>query len=323
MTKQPPYTAGFRDRLFDKDPFPLAIWYPSVADETAVRHMGVASTAARNGDIAGDGVFPMVLFSHGSEGHRFNQFWLAEYLARRGYIVAAPQHHGDNYLDASKARQLDILERRPREMRKALDLLLDHADFGAVIDPDRIYALGHSAGGATVLKLAGWDFDAGAWQSYCALNADQDRIICQYAPSDEHLARLREANGAPVLSENDARIAAIITIAPAFGVAATNDGVADIDVPMLFIEADHDEVLRDDVNAAHFRSLLRGRAKFVKVKGAGHYSFLPECTPYIADHYGYLCRDFGRDRKDIHHTVEKVVEQFLKSLDDSDNRPSS
>ncbi|PTB98729.1 hypothetical protein C9975_10240, partial [Thalassospira xiamenensis] len=76
------FSAGFRDRLFDKDPFPLAIWYPSHAAEGPVRYMGVTSTGARDADFAGDGPYPLVMFSHGSEGHRFNQFWLAEYLAR-------------------------------------------------------------------------------------------------------------------------------------------------------------------------------------------------------------------------------------------------
>ncbi|WP_033067091.1 alpha/beta hydrolase family protein [Thalassospira australica] len=305
------YTAGFRDRLFDKDPFPLAIWYPAMEPESSVRHMGVASGAARGADFAGDGPFPMVLFSHGSEGHRFNQFWLAEYLARRGYIVAAPQHHGDNYLDASEARQLAIIERRPREMRLALDLLLDHADISDHIDRDKIYALGHSAGGATVLKLAGWDFDAQAWQNYCNVNAEADKVICQFAPSDDHIDQLHQANGGPVISERDDRIAAIIAITPAFGVAATDEGLNDVNVPMLFIEADTDEILHDHVNAAHFRKLLRGRAKFVKVKGAGHYSFLPKCTPYIAENFSYLCRDFGQDRDTIHRTVEQVIHRFL------------
>jgi predicted dienelactone hydrolase len=314
MTDHPIYTAGFRDRLFDKDPFPLAIWYPAELPETPVRHMGVASSAARNAPFAGDGPFPIVMFSHGSEGHRFNQFWLAEYLARRGYIVAAPQHQGDNYLDASDARQLTIIERRPREMRLALDLLLDHVEIAGHIDPDRIYALGHSAGGATVLKLAGWDFDARAWQSYCAVNAQSDKVICQYAPSDDHLDRLHAANGGPVVSEYDPRISAIIAITPAFGVAATDDGVAALSVPILFVEADTDEILHDHVNAAHFRKLLRGRAKFVKVKGAGHYSFLPQCTPYIAENFGYLCRDFGRDRDAIHRTVEQVIHGFLERV---------
>lgn len=314
MSEPATYTAGFRDRLFDKDPFPLAIWYPARDGEKPVRHMGVASSAARNAAFAGDGPFPMVIFSHGSEGHRFNQFWLAEYLARRGYIVAAPQHQGDNYLDAADARQLAIIERRPREMRLALDLLLDHREIGPHIDAGKIYALGHSAGGATVLKLAGWDFDAQAWQSYCAVNGDRDRVICQFAPGDEHLMQLQETYGRPVVSERDDRIAAIIAIAPAFGVAATDDGLADVNVPMLFVEADSDEILLEHVNAAHFRKLLRGRAKFVRVKGAGHYSFLPPCTPYIAENFGYLCRDFGRDRDEIHRTVEQVVHRFLERV---------
>ncbi|WP_286791976.1 alpha/beta fold hydrolase [Thalassospira sp. UBA4513] len=314
MTDHAPYTAGFRDRLFDKDPFPLAIWYPATAPESSVRHMGVVSSAARGAAFADDGPFPIVLFSHGSEGHRFNQFWLAEYLARRGYIVAAPQHHGDNYLDASEARQLAIIERRPQEMRLALDLLLAHDEIGPQIDQDKIYALGHSAGGATVLKLAGWDFDAKAWQDYCEINADKDHVICQHAPSDDHLDRLHNVYGGPVVSERDDRIAAIIAIAPAFGVAATDAGLSDIDIPMLFVEADTDEILHEHVNAAHFRKLLRGRAKFVKVKGAGHYSFLPKCTPYIAENFGYLCRDFGQDRDTIHRTVEQVIHRFLDKV---------
>ncbi len=314
MTEQPKYTAGFRDRLFDKDPFPLAIWYPATDAETPVRHMGVVSTAARNAAFADDGPFPIVMFSHGSEGHRFNQFWLAEYLARRGYIVAAPQHEGDNYLDASDARQLTIMERRPREMRLALDLLLAHDEIADHIDQDRIYALGHSAGGATVLKLAGWDFDARAWQSYCELNAEADRVICQYSPTDDHLDRLHGIYGGPIVSERDDRIAAIIAVTPAFGVAATDDGLADVNIPMLFVEADTDEILHDHVNAAHFRKLLHGRAKFVRVKGAGHYSFLPKCTPYIAENFGYLCRDFGRDRDAIHRTVEQVIHGFLERV---------
>ncbi|MEQ8286810.1 prolyl oligopeptidase family serine peptidase [Thalassospira sp.] len=312
MTEQPKYTAGFRDRLFDKDPFPLAIWYPATEPESSVRHMGVASSAARNAPFAGgEGPFPIVMFSHGSEGHRFNQFWLAEYLARRGYIVAAPQHAGDNYLDASDARQLTIIERRPREMRLALDLLLDHGEIADQIDQDKIYALGHSAGGATVLKMAGWDFDAQAWQSYCAVNADTDKVICQFSPSDHHIDQLHQTYGGPVISERDDRIAAIIAITPAFGVAATDEGLGTIDVPMLFVEADTDEILHDHVNAAHFRKLLHGRAKFVRIKGAGHYSFLPKCTPYIAENFGYLCRDFGQEREVIHRTVEQVIHRFL------------
>lgn len=307
----PSYTAGFRDRLFDKDPFPLALWYPAEEPETAVRHMGVSSRAARNAPFAAGGPFPMVVFSHGSEGHRFNQFWLAEYLARHGYIVAAPQHEGDNYLDPSDARSITIIERRPIEMRSALDLLLDHEEVGAFVDTDRIAALGHSAGGATVLKLAGWKFDAGSWADYCTVNSEVDRTICQYSPDQAVLDRLSDLHGAPVVPAHDPRISAVIAIAPAFGVAATPEGFEAVDIPMLFVEADTDEVLPASANAETFRDLLRGKARFVRIKGAGHFSFLPPCTPFIAENFPHLCRDFGKDRAEIHRSVKDVVRAFL------------
>ncbi|OSQ36574.1 alpha/beta hydrolase family protein [Thalassospira mesophila] len=311
---KPPYSAGFRDRVFDTDPFALALWYPATAPETPVRHMGVASMAARNAPFAAGGPFPLVMISHGSEGHRFVHFWLAEYLARRGYIVAAPQHAGDNYIDAADARSLTIIERRPQEMRQALDLLLTHDAIAPQIDSGKITALGHSAGGATVLKLGGWHFDASAWRQYCQVNSETDRVICEYVPDDAALNRLENVHGAPVVAARDDRISAIITIAPAFGVAATPAGVEQLKVPVLFIEADTDEVLLHDVNAARFRDLLHGRAKFVRVKGAGHYSFLPPCTDYIAQNFPHLCRDFGRERPHIHDSVKQLVHHFLRGL---------
>ncbi|HDP34904.1 MAG TPA: hypothetical protein ENN29_07320, partial [Candidatus Hydrogenedentes bacterium] len=50
--------------------------------------------AARDARI-GDGVFPLLLFSHGNGGLRMqNAFW-CEHLASHGYIVMAPDHTGN------------------------------------------------------------------------------------------------------------------------------------------------------------------------------------------------------------------------------------
>ncbi|RMF12332.1 MAG: hypothetical protein D6761_12950, partial [Candidatus Dadabacteria bacterium] len=41
------------------------------------------------------GRWPVVIFSHGAGGVRFQSVFLTEYLAAHGYIVVAPDHEGD------------------------------------------------------------------------------------------------------------------------------------------------------------------------------------------------------------------------------------
>jgi predicted dienelactone hydrolase len=40
------------------------------------------------------GQYPLVLFSHGNAGIRFQSLFLAAHLASHGYIVASPDHQG-------------------------------------------------------------------------------------------------------------------------------------------------------------------------------------------------------------------------------------
>lgn len=55
--------------------------------------------AFRGAPVA-DGSFPVVLYSHGTLQQRFTNDTLAENLARRGYIVLAPEHTGNDALAA-------------------------------------------------------------------------------------------------------------------------------------------------------------------------------------------------------------------------------
>lgn len=64
----------------------------------------------------------------------------------------------------------------------------------------------------------------------------------------------------------------------------------------------------------HTSASFCAAGKVCEGQGAGHYSFLPKCTPYIAENFGYLCRDFGQDRDTIHRTVEQVIHRFLDKV---------
>jgi predicted dienelactone hydrolase len=149
-------------------PVTVEIWYPSTptavsgAERYVVNLFGfdVARTPTYRDVARAPGEFPLVLFSHGNGGIRFQSLFLAAHLASHGYVVASPDHHGNTFLDIL-AGQIDALSaaNRPLDMKFVLDDLLARnvasGDFfvGA-IDASRIGMSGHSFGGYTTLALA-------------------------------------------------------------------------------------------------------------------------------------------------------------------------
>ncbi|MCB9787961.1 MAG: hypothetical protein H6744_14850 [Deltaproteobacteria bacterium] len=107
---------------------------------------------------AADGPYPMVMFSHGAFGIRFQSpFWTA-YLASHGYVVAAMDHTGNTLFDMilaggynNEGIVLSALD-RPYDVRGTVDAMLERnateGDFfeGTII-PDRLGMSGHSFGG--------------------------------------------------------------------------------------------------------------------------------------------------------------------------------
>jgi predicted dienelactone hydrolase len=156
-------------------PVTVELWYPSTEEATAgmpryvVNLFGfdVARTPTYRDVARADGSFPLVLFSHGNGGIRFQSIFLAAHLASHGYIVASPDHHGNTFLDIG-AGDIDVASvvNRPLDMRFLLDELLARnatpGDFLAgAVDASRIGMSGHSFGGYTTLALAaGANFDA-------------------------------------------------------------------------------------------------------------------------------------------------------------------
>ena len=86
---------------------------------------------------------------------------MAEALAARGYLVAALRHPGDNWQDQSLRTQRaeQYFDERPRQVSRVIDTLLADPAWSPRIARDargaRVGAVGHSAGGYTVIALAG------------------------------------------------------------------------------------------------------------------------------------------------------------------------
>jgi predicted dienelactone hydrolase len=175
-----PYPVGVRTlMLFDSSrlnvagtgprPVTVEVYYPSTAAAVAgvprdvVSVLGVPVVETRSfRDVAiAQGPFPLVLFSHGNDGIRFQSFFFASHLASHGYVVVCPDHHGNTFVDALLGIvDPNVIVNRPLDMSFLIDQFSAFTaetgnTFDGAIDTARIGASGHSFGGYTVFAIAG------------------------------------------------------------------------------------------------------------------------------------------------------------------------
>jgi len=127
----------------------------------------------------GQGPFPLVIFSHGNTGIRFQSYTLMEHLASHGYIVASPDHTGNAFATALPDKlviinplliPLSFID-RPMDLIFLVDRFKDMSQgsggfLSRMIDGDRVAVTGHSYGGVAAIIAATADPDLRAVVSY-------------------------------------------------------------------------------------------------------------------------------------------------------------
>jgi predicted dienelactone hydrolase len=119
----------------------------------------------------------LVVISHGSPSNPWMNADLAIALTRAGFIVAAPWHLRDNSSHSGDAGP-SSWKRRPREVSAAIDAVLADARFAPLIDAGRVGAYGSSAGGLTMLALAGGRWSPARLRRHCLTHREQDFVTC-------------------------------------------------------------------------------------------------------------------------------------------------
>lgn len=279
---------------------PLALWYPAEAGAVARSvPMGPFGVRAAPGAAATASLRGLIVLSHGTAGTELGHARLAEALAARGYLVAALRHPGDNWQDQSLRTQRgeQYFNERPRQVSRVIDAMLADAAWSPRIARDgrgpRIGAVGHSAGGYTVIALAGGQPLPQRIATHCREHRGEDPVFCGL-PHGTSAGAPEPATGVALM---DARVRAVAALSPV-GVVFDPESLRRVTTPVAIWVADLDRFLVPRFHAEWLTQQLPSTT-LRRVPNAWHYAFMDAPTMRIPSPDGELAADppgFNRSR---------------------------
>lgn len=322
-----PVPLGFL-QLAQADGGATTVFYPASAAEQPVQRGPFAlSWAAGAEPLPGNA--RLIVISHGSGGAPWVHVDLARLLVQRGFVVALPQHRGDNNLDASSPgpQSWDL---RPAEVSRSIDLVARHPALSSHLALDAVGVFGGSAGGHTALTLAGGQWSPARFRDHCRQHIEQDfascvgftmrltggwldglklwlaRRIIDWRFTDETLR-----------SHADPRVAAAVAMVP-FAADFVPESLAVPRVPLGLVIAglDVSQVPRFHVQAV--RAACEPRCEvLMDLPGAGHGAMLSPLPPLepgsIASHLLSDPPSFDRERT-LPVLHERIADFFARTL---------
>ncbi|MGW8321432.1 MAG: alpha/beta hydrolase family protein, partial [Thermodesulfobacteriota bacterium] len=210
--------------------------------------------------ISQAGEFPLIVFSHGSGGLRYQSFFLTEVLASHGFVVVAADHVGNTLLDelgGTFAPLSEMMVERPLDVSFLITRMLEKNEdagdfFYRSIDGERIGVCGHSFGGFTSFAAA------------AGFGAD---------PPDEVASELPE-DFVPV--PVDPRVDAIAPLAPVSSWFGDTE-LKGISVPTMIIGGTDDTTTPIETENVRPFDLIPAQVYRADLDGAVHFSFSNSC----------------------------------------------
>lgn len=297
----------------------INVWYPSVRKPSDVSYAPWMLQVARNGREV-EGRFPLLLLSHDSSGTRFSHHETAAYLARCGFVVAAPTHKSDNADNMPHLFTLRQLLDRVEQLRAALDVVLTHPDIQNSVDPNRVGVMGFGVGGTAALMLGGALPSAEGWAGYCTTATKGDPYCTSWAAP-----RMRQlVNELPLKkSPADTRIKAVAAVAPAYGMLFRKDGLRWLYPPLLIVKAGEDAINRAPLHADALRSAAPVTPVFDVIEGADATTLMSACPPALHKNIPGLCGSATpAQRRTAHKQLNgQLGNFFLRTLGDAQHLP--
>jgi predicted dienelactone hydrolase len=281
-------------------PIPVVLIYPTSSRPQLMLAGAGTIRLARGGVVAGEHL-PVVVMSHGTGGSSLSHLDTALALAEAGYLVALPQHAGDNFRDDTDVGTPRWIEGRARQVIRVNDFLLREWSGRSRLDSGRLGLFGFSAGGTTGLVVLGGRPDMGRVPTHCAKTPELVCKLIKPGPAAQGWA-------------HDPRVKAAVVAAPGFGFAFDHPGLAAVSAPVQLWIGDQDVTAPAAANADRVRDLLPTPPDYHRVPGAAHLSFLSPCGLAGLLLPPMLCADpKGFDRRAFHQTFNRQVVAFFNS----------
>ena len=335
-----PYKVGMARRAFvPVDPYDwrqdpnhalaTLIWYPAAADaQEKPKSLGPPGRPYFDiGPVAVDAPlasapekFPLIALSHGFGATAANMAWLGRALAAHGYIAAAVNHPGNNAIDGSTVPGATLWWLRARDLSMVIDGMLKDPTFGPRIDTRQIGAAGHSAGGYTVIELAGGITSRAHFRAACA-SPEADRQCAPPAEFPDLAVQVGAlANSDPtyraaseeVRSYRDPRVRAVFAIAPGLADAFLPDSLAHIDIPVAIVAGAADEIVPVKRNAEFFAAKIPHAQLTILPAPTGHMVFTGRCLEAGRTALPRVCNDPpGVDRTAVEAKTAGLAQAFF------------
>jgi predicted dienelactone hydrolase len=315
------FDAGFRQMTVseskaDDKPAHFALYYPTQNDARVIPMGPFPQTVAINGAPEST-VKGLIVLSHGTASTELGFATLAQALARKGYLVASVEHVGDTWQDQSmRATPQRYFAERPRQVTRVIDTLLADPQWRVRIangtdGQPLVGALGHSAGGYTVLALAGGKPVLSRLRTHCELEAELDPILCKLSRSMGGASVQADGQEEPV--QADTRVRAVMAMAP-MGVAFSASSLASITVPVAIYAGEKDTFLVPRFHAQWVMQNMRSATTTLQlVPNAGHYAFMNTPTMDLPSPDGSVAADpKGFDRAAF---LERFAQESIAFFD--------
>ena len=291
---------------------PITVVYPTAAVAQPFTQGAFTIQVAHNAVplAAATGQRSLIVLSHGTAGSALPDHSLAATLAKAGFVVAQPEHRGDNWQDFSRAGP-ESWKTRPHDVVDAINAVAQDAVLAPLVNTQRVGVHGMSAGGVTGLALAGAQWRMLDVVQHCAQHLDKDIGFCLNGlamhPMQQSLRKgqflmgrmLTESNaptsmktlhgGHDVSAQGnlrqdprpDPRIAAVSLLVPVAAIF-TPDSLSRIRIPVGLTTAGNDSVLLPRFHSGHVMAHCKTCTVLSDHPSAGHFDWLSPWPATVA-----------------------------------------